>query len=116
MHQGRGQALAAGLGITAFIGELFNNGMLHAGTVTECLQVLIGNMAGTEQIRAVDTMLKHCDARLRIAELPALETLLWAFRTNVIRVNTSFVGVYQDSDKKTLSLVSFSSSTRSHRN
>ena len=109
--QGRAQVLAAGLGIAAFIGDLFNNGMFDAGGITESLQVLVGNMVATEQMRAVDTMLKHCDARLRIAETPALETLLWAFRTNVIRVNASFVGVYQPSDKNALSRVSFSSST-----
>ncbi|PIL35157.1 hypothetical protein GSI_02946 [Ganoderma sinense ZZ0214-1] len=101
--QGRGQALAAGLGIAAFVGDLFNNNMLDAGCITECLQVLVGNMVVTEQIRAVDTILKHCDARLRIAESPALETLLWAFRTNLVRVNTSVVGMYQLSDKKALS-------------
>ncbi|KAI1781871.1 hypothetical protein LXA43DRAFT_1155285 [Ganoderma leucocontextum] len=101
--QGRGQALAAGLGIAAFIGDLSSNNMFSAGSITECLQVLVGNMVATEQMRAVDTMLKHCDARLRVAESPALETILWAFRTNVVRVNTSFVGVYQDSDKKALS-------------
>ena len=113
--QARGQALAAGLGVAAFIGDLFNNNMFTAGSITECLQVLVGNMVATEQIRAVDTILKHCDARLRIAESPALETLLWAFRTNVVRVNTSFVGVYQQSDKSALCAVSFSSSSSCSR-
>lgn len=56
--------LAAALANAAFVGELYKERIIPHALVANCLKMLSMNMTVIEELRAIQTILEHCDASL----------------------------------------------------